>query len=485
MAPEPGAIEPEPPEAPGADGHDPARRRFFRSFGRQAFDTAAQVVGITGAVSKATTQVAVNVAGIIADPDGTAERLSAEPDEPEAAAAPAGASGPPVSHRSPYRLAGDTLHLLDQRSLPGRLEEQVCRRGSDVAFYARVGAVAGGALLGQLAAYGLALTAREVVPRSHPARLAEWGRVLRTLRGMRSESRMLEVALARMDALHASYGPDADPDRIARDLRAEADRIAMESQLDHATIARTIAARLPCPDERPLGVLVHGAPGTSTAGMVGGALNALALVAQEGRPMQVWLTEGGPALPGPRLAAWELGNHGIEPVIVPDAAVGSLLDTQPVDIVLLGAERISVDGEVANVVGSRVVAELAAAARRGPVPVWVAAPAEAIDPATAETPIVVGELRPAREILTYRTGWKPDRPAAYIPVLDIVPADRVALVVTEIGVTEPGPGTLAPVLAARLARRPAPPAPWQPAPGEPEPAGEPERETTAEPGAPA
>lgn len=205
--------------------------------------------------------------------------------------------------------------------------------------------------------------------------------------------------------------------------------------------------------------------------------------------MQVWITEGGPALPGPRLAAWELGNHGIEPVIVPDAAVGSLLDTQPVDLVLLGAERISVDGAVANVVGSRVVTELAAAARGGPVPVWVAAPAEAIDPATRDAPIVLGEQRPAREILTYRAGWKPDRPAAYLPILDLVPADRVTLIVTEIGVTEPGPGALAPVLAARLARRPAPPLPWQPEPGASAPAEDPapmdDAAPAAEPGEPA
>ena len=71
------AAPPEPATPAAAPTHDAGRRAFFRSFGRQAFDTAAQVVGISGAVTKATTGAVVNVAGILADPDGAAARIEA------------------------------------------------------------------------------------------------------------------------------------------------------------------------------------------------------------------------------------------------------------------------------------------------------------------------------------------------------------------------------------------------------------------------
>ncbi|MFO1539458.1 MAG: hypothetical protein ACKOTZ_03280 [Chloroflexota bacterium] len=459
-----GATAPEPaaPTVAPAPTHDAGRRAFFRSFGRQAFDTAAQVAGISGAVTKATTSAVANVAGILADPDAAAARIEAGGSAPASAGRPvqAAAAAQSAAHKSPYRLAGDLLILLDQRTLPGALDEQTCRRGSDVAFYARVHAVGGGALLGQLAAYGLALTAKEIAPRSPAARNAEWGRVRRALAAAGPTARMLHVAIERMDALRASFSPDHPGEEVAAKLRREADSLAMESQLDHAAIARALAARLPDPAERPVGILVHGAPGTSTAGMVGGALNALALAALAGRALRVWVTEGRPGLVGARLATWELAAHGIDPVVVPDGAVGYLLDTEPVDVVLMGAEWIAADGSVATPLGGRVVAEMAAAARPGPVPVWIAAPAETIDPATADGAAIPGELRPAREILAHVAGWKPEKPNALVPAVDVVPPGRVTRLFTEQGEIAPEPAALAAALAARRARRPVPPAPW-------------------------
>lgn len=466
------ASVPAAPASPAPAGYDAGRRRFFRSFGRQTFDAAAQVVGIAGAVQGATTNIAVNVVGLVADPDGAARRIAtdAPPGAPAGSVAAAGgrpvpaaagASDAPVAHRSPYRMDGDALILLDQRALPGALEEQIVRRGADVAYYARIHALAGGALLAQVAAYGIALTAKEVASRSYAARRAEHVRVTRAIAAARPSARMVRVAIARMSSVHDSFGPDDDPLAIAAALRREADRFAMDGQLDHATIARTVAARLPRPEDRPLGVLVHGAPGTSTGGHVGTALNALALVAQEERPLAVWVTEGRPQLTGARLATWELLAHGIDPVVVPDAAVGYLLDTQAVDVVLMGAEWIAADGSTGNTVGSRVVAEMAAAARRGPVPVWVTAPVETIDPGTDDPATIPAEVRHAREALTYVAGWRPARPNALVPTIDVVPAARIAAIVTEQGVHRADAAELAAALAARIARRPAAPPAWR------------------------
>ncbi|MFN8619434.1 MAG: hypothetical protein U0869_01645 [Chloroflexota bacterium] len=473
-APAPAAAAPTDPAAPAQPpGPDPGRRAFFRSFGRQAFTTAAQVVGMTQAVSQATTNVAVNLAGLAVDPQGTAQRLgvtpapsavganpatpaagtSATPGQLPAPARPATPAGPPAQHKSPYRLSGDVLYLLDQRGLPEKLDEQVCRRASDVAFYLRVMAVRGGPLMAQLSAYGLALTAKEFAPRAYHARQAEWKRCCRALVAARPGSRMIRFAIDRMSAIHDTFGPDADPVEVANRLRREADSLAMEAQLDHATIARHLAARLPNPDGRPLQLLVHGAPGTSTGGHIGTALNAIALLAQDERRIKVWITETRPYLEGARLATWELGPTGVETIVLPDLAVGYLLDHETVDAVLLGAEWIAANGDTSNVAGSRVVAEMAAVGRRGSVPVYVAAPITTYDPAMADGDALPGELRPARELTQHLAGWKPERPVGLVPALDVIPVGRITAFVTEGGFVEPDPAALGAALAARTARR--------------------------------
>jgi methylthioribose-1-phosphate isomerase len=470
--PTPGAGTPDPagtaaaasPPAAAAQP-DPGRRAFFKSFSRQAFTTAAQVVGMANAVSSATTNVAVGVVGLAMDPEGAAERIAAPATPSAPAPAPAEPPRAPVGHRSPFRLDGDVLYLLDQRGLPDRLDEQVCRRGSDVAFYLRVMAVRGGPIVGQLAAYGLAMTAKEFAPRTWHARQAEWKRVCRALMAARTGNRMLRFALDRMSAVHDQFGPDADPLAVAAALRAEADTLTLEAQHDHATIARTLAELLPRPADRPLTLLVHGAPGTSTGGHIGTALNAIALLAQDEVPLKVYITETRPYLEGGRLATWELGPTGAELVVIPDAAIGYVLDTLPVDAVLLGAEWIAANGDTSNVAGSRMIAEVAAAARRGPVPVYVAAPATTIDPAMATGEGIPIELRPGREIVTHITGWKPERPSALIPSQDVIPASRITAIVTELGGLAPEREALLEAASTRAAKRAViPPAYVAPAP---------------------
>lgn len=424
---------------------------------------------MANAVSSATTNVAVGVVGLAMDPEAAAERIAAPAPTPTPAAAPAEVVRAPVGHRSPYRLEGDVLHLLDQRGLPDRLDEQICRRGSDVAFYLRVMAVRGGPIVGQLAAYGLAMTAKEFAVRTWPARQAEWKRVCRALMAARTGNRMLRFAIDRMSAVHDQFGPDTDPLVVAAAVRAEADALTTEAQLDHAATARTIAELLPRPDDRPLTLLVHGAPGTSTGGHIGTALTAIALLAQEERRIKVYVTETRPYLEGARLATWELGPTGVETVVIPDAAVGYVLDTLPVDAILLGADWIAANGDTSNTAGSRVIAEVAASARRGPVPVYVAAPATTIDPAMATGEGIPIELRPAREIVTHVTGWKPERPSALLPLQDVIPAARITAIVTELGALVPERDALLEAARTRAARR----APIAPAyvPPAPAPAG--------------
>jgi methylthioribose-1-phosphate isomerase len=457
----PGSIEADrsahPPPAKPAPAEAPTdllagRRQFFRLFGRQAIQTVTQVAGVASAVSQMPTNAAAGLMGLgLGDPRQNAASLTANPRT--AAAAPA--TNQDAAYRSPYRIEGGVLHLLDQRRLPEQVEEQTCRRGSDVAFYLRVSAARGGPLMAQLGAYGVAMTARETAARPAGQRTSEQARVTRAIASARPASRMLTWSLGRMRLVAAALGPDASGEQVAAALWAEADRIASDSQVDHARIAQNVATLLPRPQERPLQVLIHGDPGALTSGIVGTAITGLMLRAAEGGALHAWVTETRPYLEGARLATWELANAGIEHTLLPDSAVAALLGSEPIDAVLLGAEWIAGNGDTANVVGSRAVAELAASAAVGPVPVYVCAPITTYDPSLPDGAAIPRDVRPARELGTYLTGVRTERLRAFNPGADVIPARRITALVTEMGVLTPtdGPGLMA-ALDDRAARLP-------------------------------
>jgi len=177
-----------------ASDHDTGRRQIFRLIGKQAIQTVTQVAGVATAVSQMPTNAAAGLMGLgLGNPRQNAEGMGAGPAPLRPAGpAPSTANAP---YRSPYRVDGDVLYLVDQRRLPEVLEEQACRRGSDIAFYLRAAAARGGPLMAQLAAYGLAMTARESADRSALQRDSELRRVTRAIALSRPGSRMLDWSL--------------------------------------------------------------------------------------------------------------------------------------------------------------------------------------------------------------------------------------------------------------------------------------------------
>lgn len=386
---------------------------------------------------------------------GLAE-LAAPPAAPPLPAArqPAVTASQDAPWRSPYRVADDALHLLDQRRLPDAADEQLCRRAADVAFYLRVGAARGGPLMAQLAAYGIAFSAFEMRDRPLEARRAELQRVGKVLIQARASSRMLRWAVERAWAIADALGDDADGATVAARLRADADARAADAELDHARIARSLEELLPRPDGRPLSVLVHGDPGALGAGLVGTALVALANRVAAGGEVRVWVTETRPHMEGARLASWELANLDIEHSVVPDAAVGALLERERIDAVLLGAEWVAANGDVGAVVGSRVVAGMAATASGGPVPVFATAPIATFDAGTPDGRAIPVDDRPTRDLQLYTTGTRLARTKGWNPAADVVPAAWVERLVTEMGAFAPDDlDGLSTALAEREARR--------------------------------
>ena len=165
-----------------------------------------------------------------------------------------------------------------------------------------------------------------------------------------------------------------------------------------------------------------GALATGGYGTAGGVLRA---AWESGRLAEVWVDETRPLLQGARLTAWELRQAGIPHRVVADSAAGSLMARGLVDRVVVGADRVAANGDVANKVGTYPLAVLA---QRHDVPFYVAAPLSTIDPATPNGAAIPIEERDPGEVLA---GGE-----AFNPAFDVTPAELVTAIVTEAGVLE-------------------------------------------------
>jgi methylthioribose-1-phosphate isomerase len=184
--------------------------------------------------------------------------------------------------------------------------------------------------------------------------------------------------------------------------------------------------------------LTHCNTGALATGGIGTACGVLRVAWERGRLAEVWVDETRPLLQGARLTAWELRHAGIPHRVVADSAAGSLMAQGRVDRVIVGADRIAANGDVANKVGTYPLAVLA---DRHAVPFYVAAPLSTIDPATPGGASIPIEERDPAEVVAAGD--------AFNPAFDVTPAELVTAIVTEAGVLEPPYGeSIARALAA-------------------------------------
>ena len=181
-------------------------------------------------------------------------------------------------------------------------------------------------------------------------------------------------------------------------------------------------------------VLTHCNAGALACVGYGTALGVIRAAHARGRVASVWVDETRPVLQGARLTAWELGRCGIEHTVIVDGAAASLMARGLVDLVVVGADRVAANGDVANKVGTY---GLAVAAHHHGIPFVVAAPLATIDPATADGAAIVVEDRDPAEV-THLAGSRiaPRSSPAANPAFDVTPARLVGALVTEVGVVE-------------------------------------------------
>ena len=338
------------------------------------------------------------------------------------------------------RLDGDAVVLLDQRRLPGEEVYVRLESGEAVARAIEDMTVRGAPAIGVTAAMGVAVELAHAPDAELEPAL---GRAIERLGRTRPTAVNLRWALERMSAaLGRARATGASPAALREAARREAQRIADEDVASCRAIGDAGAELVP-PGAR---VLTHCNAGALATAGYGTALGVIRSAARAGRLAHVVAQETRPFLQGARLTAWELAREGIPVRLCTDSMGGALMAQQDVDLVIVGADRIAANGDVANKIGTYTLAVLAHA--HG-LPFYVAAPWSTVDLSLASGREIPIEQRSAAEV-TSVAGRRiaPEGVVALHPAFDVTPANFVTAIITERGVIRP---PLAAGLAAQSA----------------------------------
>lgn len=326
------------------------------------------------------------------------------------------------------------LLTIDQRGLPHEVRELRLETVDQIIDAITTLAIRGAPAIGIAGAFGVVIATRAHTtgPADSGAETGSTGVV--DVAAVHAEAD--RIAAARPTAVNLMWAVQRVRARIADgadavlaetlDLLAEDGRVNLAA----ATHAADLVQRL-CGD-RPLRLLTHCNTGRLATSAVGTAIGALRVLHERGAVADVIVDETRPLLQGARLTAWELAEAGIPHRLTIDSAAAWAMATGQVDAVLVGADRITANGDVANKIGTFA---LALAARHHGIPFIVVAPESTRDPAMATGAQIVVEQRAAPEVTGFGgVETAPAGTAVFNPAFDVTPADLVTAVVTETGV---------------------------------------------------
>jgi methylthioribose-1-phosphate isomerase len=321
----------------------------------------------------------------------------------------------------PLRFVDGALEILDQTRLP--TEEVWLRLTTPEQVIEAIQAlrVRGAPAIGVAGAYALVLAAGGAPGSAEKVRAAA-----------------PKVAAARPTAVNLRWAVDrmlrclaAAPGAPSDALRAEADAIREEDERACRAIGRHGAALLGASAT----VLTHCNAGSLATAGYGTALGVIYAAVEAGKKVAVFADETRPLLQGARLTAWELSRAGIDVTLLADSAAGSLLRSGRIDAVIVGADRIAANGDVANKIGTYPLAVLA---HEHGVPFYVAAPRSTFDLACPDGSRIPIEERAAAELTRmFGVTTAPEKVSVYAPAFDVTPAALVLALVTEVGVIRP------------------------------------------------
>jgi len=322
------------------------------------------------------------------------------------------------------------VKMIDQRVLPARLEIVVCTSPDEVAAAIRNMTVRGAPAIGASAAFGMALAGLQ----SPADGLRDWQAHMRKAAVLLKSTRPTAVNLAwAVDQIMRVAELDQPLAVLRQQVLAEAQRIADEDVAVNKRMAEWGSTLIDDGDT----IIHHCNTGALATVDWGTALGVIRTAHEQGKRIFVLVDETRPRLQGARLTAWELQQYDIPFAIISDGAAGHFLRTGQAQKVFFGADRVAANGDVANKVGTYM---LALAAHSNGVPVYAVAPSSSIDLSIQDGGQIPIEERDADEVLNIQVNGErvaPEGAAARNPAFDVTPHDCLTAIVTEKGIVRP------------------------------------------------
>ncbi|MGA9528150.1 MAG: S-methyl-5-thioribose-1-phosphate isomerase [Terriglobales bacterium] len=317
--------------------------------------------------------------------------------------------------------------FIDQTKLPTEETYVTCTTHEQVADVIRNMVVRGAPAIGVAAAMGIALGVQNSKAEDIGGLKKEFDQICEAIRQTRPTAVNLFWAIQRMQEKFETLRalPIA---QIKRALIEEGQRMHAEDIAANQAMGRHGAALMPASG----GVLTHCNAGALATAGYGTALGVIRAAVEQGKKIHVFADETRPFLQGSRLTAWELMKDGIPTTVISDNMAGAMMRQGKIGAIVVGADRIAANGDVANKIGTYTVAVLA---KEHGIPFYVAAPLSTVDLACPDGSQIPIEQRNAREV-THIAGKQmvPDGVSVENPAFDVTPAKYVAAIITEKGV---------------------------------------------------
>jgi methylthioribose-1-phosphate isomerase len=327
----------------------------------------------------------------------------------------------------PLKVENEVLFVINQLKLPFEVEWVRLDTHLKVAKAIKDMIVRGAPLIGIVGAYGFAIGIKELIERGEDISKKHI-EVYETLKNTRPTAVNLFWALDRMKSkLLSLISKNFSRDLIRKELFKEAKRIELEDY--HANKSIGGYGQVLIPDGAR--VLTHCNTGALATAGWGTALGVIRSAYEEGKDIVVYVDETRPYLQGARLTAWELAEEGIPHYLITDNSAGFLISKGLIDVIIVGADRIVANGDVANKIGTYTLSVLAKVHN---IPFYVAAPTTTFDLTTKSGKDIPIEERDEKEIkLCGGCKIAPDKTKALNYSFDITPAENITAIITEKG----------------------------------------------------
>jgi methylthioribose-1-phosphate isomerase len=320
--------------------------------------------------------------------------------------------------------------MLDQRLLPAEETYQTCTNYVEVAAAIRAMVIRGAPAIGVAAAMGVALGVKNAAASSVEELDLEFARICDAIASTRPTAVNLFWAIDRMKRVYAQGRP-AGIGAIRSALIREAVTMHRDDVDSNRKMGRLGQELLPDSAR----ILTHCNAGALATAGYGTALGVIRAAVEAGKRVHVFADETRPFLQGARLTAWELQKDGIAVTVITDNMAGHFMKNKAVDCVIVGADRIAANGDVANKIGTYSVAVLA---KENSIPFYVAAPISTLDLDIVDGNGITIEERDPDEVRKFRgIAITPERTAVANPAFDVTPNRYISAIITEAGLARP------------------------------------------------